>query len=216
MILIGLGNKARQGKNFVANYMREAFPSLQEYAFANELKKYCLENHDKLVDEFYRVNSMHPMKNLLYWKDDPIYGCTTILQWYGTYKRQENPDFWIKLVAEKLNREKPDVAVITDVRFPNEADFVKFENGFLVQVIRFKEDGTQFLDPGRDPNHISETALDDYMGWDYIIRVKDGDLDALKHKSLGVLSNILDDEYRRRAALNSVPDATGYSEIDSA
>lgn len=192
MIVIGLGAKARQGKNFVANYMQEAVEAISLYAFADELKLYCKEHHDELVPKWQLA---HQTKQQPGFKEDAIYGCTPILQWYGSdVARKEDPDTWVKALAKRIETEKPTVAVITDCRFENEAQFVKERGGYLVEVIRRNPDGSQFRDPGRDPNHISETALDEYMGWDYTIMCKDGDLNALKAKSLMVLSSILRNE----------------------
>lgn len=205
LILIGLGNKARQGKDYVAKYMQNALPDIKLYSFAKELKSYCKEHHDKLLPQWQLA---HQTKQIPSSKDDPIYGCTAILQWYGTdIARAQNPNRWVEAIRDRIQIDIPDIAIITDVRFPNEAEFVKENNGYLVQVIRVKEDGTQFLDPGRDPNHPSETALDEYLGWDYIIRVKDGDLEALEFKALGTLSNILKSYVR-----NTIPDSTGFSD----
>ena len=44
-------------------------------------------------------------------------------------------------------------AIITDVRYPNEADYIKGQGGTVVRVVR----GTDSTD-----QHSSETAMDDY------------------------------------------------------
>ncbi len=50
--------------------------------------------------------------------------------------------------------------IVTDVRFPNEADAIRNAGGVLVKVER----------PGLSTGtHPSETALDDYKNWDYVI-----------------------------------------------
>ena len=50
--------------------------------------------------------------------------------------------------------------IITDVRFPNEAISIKERNGTLIRINR----------PSLEKDtHISETALDDYTDWDYVI-----------------------------------------------
>ena len=198
MILIGLGAKARQGKNFVCNYWLEAVPELKVYAFADALKEYCRDHHDELVAQYYRVHQLsmavHPISEVIGQpKDDPIYGYTKVLQWFGTWKRSEDPNYWVDIVAAKLNEGQPDIAAITDVRFLNEAQFIKDNGGYVVEVIRRNEDGSRYLDPNRDPKHISETALDDYT-FDYSIIARSGDLESLKSKALGVLSNIISTE----------------------
>ena len=52
--------------------------------------------------------------------------------------------------------------IITDVRFPNEAQAIKDRGGILIRINR-----PQLIE--RDFEHLSETALDDYDGFDYVI-----------------------------------------------
>jgi hypothetical protein len=60
--------------------------------------------------------------------------------------------------------------IITDVRFPNEAQAIKDRGGIVIRINR-----PQLID--RDFEHDSETALDDYE-FDYVIE-NDGSLDEL-------------------------------------
>jgi len=231
MILIGLGHKARQGKNYVANYMVEANPTIKLYAFADELKKFCRDHHDELLPQWQLA---HQTKAIPACKDDPIYGYTAILQWYGTdIARKADPDIWVKKLMERLETEKPDIAVITDVRFPNEANLIKMYGGFLVDVIRRNEDGSQYQDPGRPSGHPSEVALDEYNDWDFIITERNGNLKGLRAKAIGVLNIITNyDAFSQFVAENeeedrkegddianritdAVHDATGYPYDDS-
>lgn len=78
------------------------------------------------------------------------------LQTMGESVRRIDPDFWINALLEIL-RETPGPAVVTDVRYPNEARALTRKGFRLVRIVR----------PGIEPpapygNHISETALDDY------------------------------------------------------
>lgn len=63
------------------------------------------------------------------------------------------------------------------MRFPNEAEAIKAKGGILIRIEgdpqKQQGDGT------RDDSHPSETALDNYDGFDFIIQ-NTGSLDALK------------------------------------
>jgi hypothetical protein len=61
---------------------------------------------------------------------------------------------------------------VSDVRFPNEADMITNMGGIMVRI-----DGSRTGPGNRDPNHISETALDDYE-FDYRF-TNDGTLEDL-------------------------------------
>ena len=62
--------------------------------------------------------------------------------------------------------------IITDVRFPNEAQAIKDRGGILIRINR--DNGTRAIDVNA---HLSETALDDYDGFDYVI---DNDSDSVR------------------------------------
>lgn len=100
-----------------------------------------------------------------------------LLQWWGTDFRREQcgSNYWVDQVRGRLIQ---GVNLITDVRFPNEADFIRENGGYTVNVTRLNKDGSIYVDPSRPADHASETALDNY-NWDYRIVAKDGD-QALK------------------------------------
>ena len=84
------------------------------------------------------------------------------LQLLGTeVGRAIDPDIWVKSLMHWYSKfpERPNW-IVTDVRFPNEAEAIKREGGLLIRVNR----NTGFTD-----THPSETALDDYKDFDEII-----------------------------------------------
>jgi len=188
-LLVGIGAKARQGKTTAALAMQQLHPQrIKLYALADALKEECAAKHGQLLEEFRRVHDREPKPP----KEDPVYGWSEILQWYGTdVVRARDPDYWIRKLHERIQQDAPEVAVITDVRFPNEGDFVKLRGGYLVEVLRKNPDGSRYVDPGRDPRHISELAMDDYGRWDFILIAKDGDVERLQQKAIVVLRQIL-------------------------
>jgi len=77
-------------------------------------------------------------------------------------------DFWPE---DGTTPRKSQNWLITDTRFPNEAQAVLDRGGKLIRVVRNTETG----------NHPSETALDDWGKWDFIIE-NNGTLDDLREK----------------------------------
>lgn len=79
--------------------------------------------------------------------------------------------------APKMDQRNPSKWIITDTRFPNEAQAIKDKRGIIIRVER----------PGVDPTnlHESETALDDYP-FDYVI-VNDGSIKDLEIKVREIL-----------------------------
>jgi hypothetical protein len=95
--------------------------------------------------------------------DDPL--CPlgkqrSLLQFWGAeYRRAQDPDYWVRQLANTIELEKPQIACISDMRFPNEMAFV-LQYGETVRVDR----------AGLPPStHASETALQDVSDEDWSI-----------------------------------------------
>lgn len=87
------------------------------------------------------------------------------------FRQHVDPDIWVHPVMKKAFKErsingKPVVTIVSDCRFPNEADAGRARGGV---VIRLNRKDARKDAHGRDPNHISETALDNYEYFDLVI-----------------------------------------------
>lgn len=108
----------------------------------------------------------------------------TLLQWWGTdYRRHQDPYYWVKRLARRVQDEQPKVAVITDVRFPNEFFWVESLGGITVKVSRHG-----YTNPEAD-KHESEHALDNFT-FAYEINVLDGEIEQLKKDAVTVFDMI--------------------------
>lgn len=76
-----------------------------------------------------------------------------MLQKMGTEFARENfsEDFWINILDMRIFEEHADIHIITDVRFPNEAEYVHAKGGFLIRVER------DLI--GQTSNHASEASI---------------------------------------------------------
>lgn len=151
MIIIGLSGKKRSGKNAVAKFiaMQTSMPCFEQ-SFADGLKAE--------VAKACGVSRTYLEEN----KDN----FRLILQGWGTDFRRKLVDdlYWIKKMDKALQHQyaiNPDsVALITDVRFLNEADYVRKCGGVVVRVNRPESASVD--------EHVSETELDDYK-FDFVI-----------------------------------------------
>lgn len=90
--------------------------------------------------------------------------------------------------------------IISDVRFPNEADVIRAKEGMLIRVnrekIKIQDDmyvnRSEYIKVNNITEHLSETALDNYEDWDYIID-NDGSIQDLidKIKDILIKENII-------------------------
>jgi hypothetical protein len=103
----------------------------------------------------------------------------TLLQWWGTeYRRSVNQNYWVDKALKRIKEENPQIALITDVRFPNEFQCIK-DLGEVVRIDR------PSLPPLTKDAHISERALADVPDeeWSRVI-VNDGTLEEFNQKAV--------------------------------
>lgn len=141
-VVLGLGHKARHGKDTVCALLVSVLDAVglraRRYSFADALYDHCRSQHGMTVK-------------------DPV-----LLQRVGVEARDRDPLTWIRTVAWRIAEQAPDVAIITDCRFMNEAEFVRDRCRGLVVRVRRTVNGQPFVDPSRPANHASETDLDGY------------------------------------------------------
>ena len=80
------------------------------------------------------------------------------MQFLGTdVMRKMFSPIWVNSTINRIKKEKSNIALIADVRFPNEADAIFNSGGVNIRLHR---------DTNID-RHSSELALDDYGNFDY-------------------------------------------------
>ena len=152
--LIGLMGYARTGKDTVAGLLTYH----QRLAFADALKEFTLAMNPPTRGKHtgaYHLLSSHPGadEHPPDWerlKANP--NVRSLLQNVGVAARDHlGPDVWVNALAAKI--QPGGFYVVTDVRFPNEVEFIQRQGGELWRVVR----------PGTGPvnDHISETAVAD-------------------------------------------------------
>lgn len=176
-MIVGISGKIGTGKSTVARYLHEhlfhaGYPVLRQ-PFAGLLKSevaekfgfpraFCdtTEGKDIVIEHALLPRPMRVRE---------------ILQWYGTdVIRAEEPDYWVMAMDKLLEPvSSRTVIIIDDVRFPNEADFVRRQGGLLVRLRPYNG-----WEPGPYANHESETILDGYDAWDRVYCPEYGGLDA--------------------------------------
>lgn len=147
---LAFGYKARSGKDTCAEYLQKKYGGV------------ILKFADRLYEIMYTIQDMTGQARH---KD------ASLLQYLGTqYGRSKDEDMWVKTCFSevvKIIAENPDTNIfISDLRFPNEAYHLKNAGFKSYKVFRTIENRGNI---GRDPNHSSEIALDDYNGWDYCL-----------------------------------------------
>lgn len=175
MLVVGFGYKANSGKDSAVKAIMDAFPDLdiRRYAFGDMLKEEIAGREFELC-----------MKYGL--KFEPDNKHRQLLQYYGTeVVRKRDPFYWVRKLAEKLNKERPQVALISDLRFNNECALVKQFGGYTIKIVR-----EGYIDLSLNSTHLSESELDDYV-FDITITVDADNLKALQDSAVEAFTFIL-------------------------
>lgn len=166
-MIIGLSGYARSGKDTVANILVEEY-GFTRIAFADKIRQLLLELDPPIADGHYLselvldygwdiAKAQTKVRTLL---QDTGIACRNVL----------GEDIWIHALWNDLQLYTKHY-VISDVRFKNEAEFVKEAGGQLWRITR------DSVDPIN--NHISESDLDTYEFTQTI--ENNGSLDDLKN-----------------------------------
>lgn len=167
-MIVGISGKLKSGKDSVTDqiliFSRERYYITKFAAKLKQMVAVLIDcEPEKLEDQDFKQQSLGKAWNGL----TPRY----LLQTLGTdWGRNLYDKIWVTATMSSLDPDKN--YVINDVRFENEAEAIKQAGGLLIRVNR----------PGIESNnHASETALDNYTGWDYVIE-NDGTLFTLQDK----------------------------------
>lgn len=169
MMLIGLSGRAGSGKSTAAAFLRGY--GFVEMAFADSLKEAAARlfdlNHEQVHGVLKEVRAARIGKTP-----------RQIMQEFGDACRSIWPEVFISCLRRRLFR-FDGRAVVSDVRFLNEARALEQLGGMLVRIERPGLQGVGH------PGHASEHQLDGWEGWSYILH-NDGDLYQF-YKKLGYL-----------------------------
>jgi hypothetical protein len=179
-MLIGLSGYAQSGKDTVGAALVKNH-GFTRYAFADALKECVYRLNpvvgDTDVDPFSRLQDFVDHDGWEVAKKNPE--VRRLLQVMGTEAGRQvlGENIWVDAV---LNKVGDDNVVITDCRFPNEAQGVKDHGGFVVRVVR---DGVVAVN-----DHPSETSLDDWP-FDLVI-YNSGTLDDVEGLAKSTLASL--------------------------
>ena len=152
-MIIGLAGYAQSGKDTVAQILVDNY-GFRRIAFADKVREFVYELDFPMDPSFAETVGLQNIVEVSGWDEAKQHkDVRALLQNLGVGARKVfGENFWVKQALREFSPEEK--IVITDVRFPNEAEMVKRLNGQMWRVIR----------PGVTAvnSHISENALDDY------------------------------------------------------
>ena len=129
-------------KEFLANNID---PYIRLYSFADDLKSFCINVLGLKWEQCYGANADKDSLTHLKWEDMPgvpdqkngFMTARAVMQYFGTeiIRKMYGPA-WAKSTLRRIKEEQPILAVITDGRFQDELDEVKFASGKCIKLLR--------------------------------------------------------------------------------
>ena len=162
--IIGITGPAGSGKDTAADYLLQRLPhGYRKRSFAQPIKEMVQTGLNLSTEQVYGSD-----KDIV----DERYGITPrrMLQTLGTEWGRElvHPDVWVKAMEAVNAVPGYGELVIPDVRFKNEAEFVR-ANGKLIHIVGRNENDLIMND---DNDHISEAGIE-ILPDDIVIRNED-------------------------------------------
>lgn len=153
-MIIGISGYARSGKDTAANHLVNKY-GFSRYSFAAPMKEAMYRLNPVVFSDSigeFRYKNLVDVYGLDKAKDD-YPEIRRLLQVFGTEVGRDmfGANFWVDITLNSITSKN---AVITDVRFKNEADAIRSAGGEIWRVNRFGI--------GPVTNHASEIDLDDY------------------------------------------------------
>lgn len=202
----GVFDVDRKDEAFVEYAEEEMWPHVKMYSFADTLKNLAVHLFGLRPEQVYGSEEDKNSLTEFGWEDMPgittnphllqmgavDMGCKTFgvtyhaagpmtarefMQYFGTdIMRKMYSNIWVDNTIKKILAEGSELAVIPDVRFPNEVEAVLANGGEVIRLSRvYEEDG-----------HQSETKLDpknfDHSKFTHIIENADIGIDGLLNK----------------------------------
>ena len=184
-LLVGITGYKRSGKDTAAHIIKQIDDEYQQKAFADPIKEIVHSIFDPML---------HYQSNLYKDKTIPLrnYSFRDLYIAFGERAgRKLDKNIWIDVLDSHINQSTHNKFIVSDVRYNNEARYIKECGGVMIRIVRKKDEKfLEWLFRNYLPSLFrrSETGVSDkYI--DYII-VNDGSIESLTHqiKSLEIFS----------------------------
>lgn len=178
-----LGNKSyagvfdpnkQVGTDYILKQVSEKLsPQIKLYSFADPLKQdICVNMLGLEHEQCYGSDEAKNSPTSIKWEDMPCSNdkksgfmtAREVMEFIGTdIFRKIKQNIWVDATINRINRDKSQLAIITDCRFPNEVASIKNAGGIVVRLTR-----SPFTSA-----HLSENILNpenyDWSNFDYVL-----------------------------------------------
>ena len=179
--IIALSGRKQSGKTTASEYIQDFVyknhPNIicKIYSFADPLKKdICMNILGMTYDQCYGSDMDKNTLTNLVWNNEKL-TARRAMEVIGTdIFRKLLDTVWVQATILKIQKEKPDLAIIPDCRFPNEVNTILHNNGYVIRLT---------LDPFHSDSN-SERALDpDKYDWNKFSTIIDNSNISIEEKN---------------------------------
>lgn len=173
-ILVGITGRYGSGKSTLAEMLADLIPDARVVAFADALKAD--------IHQVAREWGIEPTPEELAARKGDVFG--PLYQGWGEMMRAfRREDHWIR----RLEGHLPDRAIVADVRYPNEHDWIRGRGGLIVAV----SGPCRRTGDARSPDHPSERQVPEVARGADVAVINDCTLEALRTHARGVARLVL-------------------------
>lgn len=167
MQLIAFSGRKQSGKSTSGEYLsslNKSGKSIGLYAFADRLKKdICIDILDLTTDQCYGSDEQKNTTTNIVWNGKKL-TAREVMEVVGTdIFRALKVDVWTTSTINRIKRDKPDIAIITDVRFPDEVESIKKIGGTVVRLTRNPFNANNYIENALDKENF------DWSNFDHIL-----------------------------------------------
>ena len=184
---LGILDIERKDPDFIEYASRSIWPYVRSFSFADPLKVIAMQLFGLTEKQCYGTDEDKNTPINIKWEDLPMSGNSSsqgfltareFLQYFGTdICRQIKDTVWVDNCIDRMINSGTELAIVPDIRFPNEVEAIQKAGGKVIRLTR---------SPHND-QHASETALNDYEGFDYVLDNTTLTVDETNRNLMGLL-----------------------------
>ena len=169
----GILDVTRRDAGFVSYAESELWPFVKLYSFADGLKSLCMDFFGLSQAQAYGTDKQKNTKTKVKWEDVPTWENSSLntnrgpmtarelMQYFGTdIMRKMYEPVHVEHTVSKILSEQTQLAIIPDVRFPNEVKAIQKAGGKVVRLTRDKHKDSHSSECGLDPDNFDWNKFD--------------------------------------------------------
>lgn len=177
----GIFDVTRKDNAFIEYAERNLWPYIKVYHFADPLKELCIDLFGLNADHVYGNDDDKNQLTNISWDLLPnnsnktgLISVREFLEYFGTkIIRKIKTNAWSEYTLKKILREQSEIAIIPDVRFPNEVEAIKSSGGHIIRLTR------NVFDSSSEPESALDKNVFDWANFDSVIDNSNGTIQQL-------------------------------------